>query len=78
MAFLKVVFYIVVVLWLLKNVIRFVFKTWVSSKIKEAQKASGPREPQRPEGEIYIKKDKSKKPKSDDLGDFVDYEEVKD
>jgi hypothetical protein len=84
---LKFVLYAILILFILRKVGGFLFRSWVSKAVEEQQKyaqqrdygQSRPNEERRNNGEIFISSDKSSKDaKSDKIGgDYVDYEEIK-
>lgn len=84
---MKFVFYTILVLFILRKVGGFLFRSWVSKAVEEQQKYTQQRaygQPNSPgekrnTGEIFISSDKSNKDvKSDKIGgDYVDYEEIK-
>ncbi|WP_231425408.1 MULTISPECIES: DUF4834 family protein [Pedobacter] len=84
MAFIKFIFIAILVLWIIRMLIRLILPMLFSNLAsKMQQQASGQGQQQqrrsKPEGAISIdymppKPDQSK---TDKLGDFVDYEEVK-
>lgn len=63
------VFYTVVVIWIVWRI----YNSFQSRKQYKQQAQSRPRE-----GEVTIESGQSPKNKSDDKGDYVDYEEIKD
>ena len=83
MSLLKFLFITILVLWLIRMLARlllpFLFQKMVSKVQKQAQERfAQAQRPAQPDGRIRVDfmPPKEKKP-SDNLGDFVDYEEVK-
>lgn len=84
---LKTLFYIIVVVWVIRKISAYFFRGWVNTTIKEQQARSqqyngqqqGNQQNRRREGEIFIsKKEEKGKAQSDKIGgDYVDYEEIK-
>ncbi|KQN34672.1 DUF4834 family protein [Pedobacter sp. MC2016-05] len=85
MAFIKFIFIAILVLWIIRMLIRLILPMLfnnLASKMQQQASGQGQQQQQRrskPEGAISIdymppKPDQSK---TDKLGDFVDYEEVK-
>lgn len=80
MALLRFIFIVILVLWILRLLIRLVMPLIFSNLAKKMQKqASGYNAPQKkPEGTISVDyMPPSNQGKTDKLGDFVEYEEVK-
>jgi hypothetical protein len=83
---LKFIIWTIIILWLLRQVAGFFFRSWFESAVKEQQKRTQEYYNQQSgynkkrEGEIsFINKTPSKESKSDKIGgDYVDFEEVKD
>lgn len=82
LGFVKFIIITIMVLWLIKSLIRLILPVLFSNLASKMQQQAGGQQPHKkskPEGTISIdyvppKPDQSK---TDKLGDFVDYEEVK-
>ena len=81
MEVLRFLFYLFLILWLLRIVVRIalplVLKRMLAKLQKRADQAQGGRSKQ-PEGSIHVDyvPPKGKKPKKDSAGEFVDFEEI--
>ena len=81
MEVLRFLFYLFLILWLLRIVVRIalplVLKRMLAKLQKRANQAQGGR-PKQPEGSIHVDyvPPKGKKPKKDSAGEFVDFEEI--
>ena len=71
----------IIVLWLLRLLVRMIFPAVIRNAFGNMQQqAQQQQRPRRPEGSIsidYLPKKEKKKVNADNLGEFVDYEEVK-
>lgn len=74
----------IIVLWVIRLLVRMIFPAVIRNAFNNMQnQAAGQQQqqrPRRPEGTIsidYMPKKEKKKGNADNLGDFVDYEEVK-
>ncbi|MFN0255099.1 DUF4834 family protein [Pedobacter ureilyticus] len=74
----------IIVLWVIRLLVRMIFPAVIRNAFNNMQnQATGQQQQQRarrPEGTIsidYMPKKEKKKGNADNLGDFVDYEEVK-
>lgn len=74
----------IIVLWVIRLLVRMIFPAVIRNAFNNMQnQAAGQQQqqrPHRPEGTIsidYMPKKEKKKGNADNLGDFVDYEEVK-
>jgi type II secretory pathway pseudopilin PulG len=84
---LKTIFYIIVVIWVIRKISAYFFRSWVENTVKEHQTKSqqyagqqqNAQQNRRREGEIFIsKKEEKGSTQSDKIGgDYVDYEEIK-
>ena len=83
---LKFIFYTIIILWLVRKIGGFFFKSWFQSAINEQQKRAQEQyghqngQKNKREGDIFFTNKKSnKESKSDKIGgEYVDYEEIKD
>ena len=81
MEVLRFLFYLFLILWLLRIVLRIalplVFKRMIAKLQKRAEQTQGSH-PKQPEGSIHVDyvPPKGKKPKKDSAGEFVDFEEI--
>jgi hypothetical protein len=84
---LKFIFYTIIILWILRRVGGFFFKSWIQSAMNEQQKRAQEQYngqqnqgQKKREGDIFFTNKKSnKESRSDKIGgEYVDYEEVKD
>lgn len=87
MALLKFLFITILILWLIRMIFRLIFPLIIKNLFSKLQ-SEGPQghsqtyqrqQPKKPEGSISIEymPPQPKSGKTDKLGDFVDYEEVK-
>lgn len=82
MGLLKFLFITIMVLWIIRILVRMIFPVVLKNAFGQMQNPAAGQQQQRsrrPEGTIsidYMPK-KEKKGNADNLGDFVDYEEVK-
>jgi len=74
----------IIILWVIRLLVRLIFPAVIRNAFgnmqQQAQQQQYQQRPNRPEGSIsidYMPKQEKKKGNSDNLGDFVDYEEVK-
>lgn len=78
---LKFLFITIIVLWVIRLLIRMIFPAVIKNAFGNMQQqAQQQQKPRRPEGTIsidYMPKKEKKKGNADNLGEFVDYEEVK-
>jgi len=81
MEVLRFLFYLFLILWLLRIILRaalpLVFKRMMAKLQKRAEEAQRGR-PKQPEGSIHVDyvPPKGKKPKKDSAGEFIDFEEI--
>jgi hypothetical protein len=79
MQLLKIILIIVIVYYVLKLSARYVlplFLKYILQKSQERYKEHY-QTPDRKKGEINVEYSPQKKPRSDDLGEYIDYEEIK-
>ena len=78
---LKFLFITIIVLWVIRLLIRMIFPAVIKNAFGNMQQqAQQQQKPRRPEGTIsidYMPKKEKKIGNADNLGEFVDYEEVK-
>lgn len=82
MGIVKFLIIAIIVLWVIRLLLRLIFPMVIKSAFSKMQnQAAGQQQrPSRPEGTIsidHMPKKEKKQGNSDNLGDFVDYEEVK-
>jgi len=84
MGVIKFLIIAIIVLWVIRLLMRMIFPAVIRNAFNNMQnQATGQQQqqrPRRPEGTIsidYMPKKEKKKGNADNLGDFVDYEEVK-
>ncbi len=81
MTFLKIILAIVVIYYLFYLIIKYLFPYLLRRHIRKThEKYYGNKENKKKKGEINIDyvPDKDKQKKDNDLGDYVDYEEIED
>jgi hypothetical protein len=83
MGLIRFIFITIFILWTVRLLLRLVFPMVLKSIFGKMQQSAGeqsaPQQRRRPEGSVHIDymPPTQKKGNSDNLGDFVDYEEVK-
>ena len=78
MAFLRTILIIIIVVYALKLIGRYVIPLLIKRQINKFQQENNRQNyQQKPEGEVTVEKDKTKDKKfNSDEGEYVDYEEV--
>mgnify|MGYP003403916276 CR=1 FL=1 len=84
MGLLKFLFITITILWLIKQLVRFILPIvilkWANKIQDQAAKSYQYEKAEKKDGKIrveYIPNTNQKKQRDDTLGDFIDYEEVK-
>ena len=79
MQFLRTILIIIIVYYLIKLAVRYLLPLWARYFIKktQAKMQNQYQEPQKKEGEISIDYAPKKKKSGDELGDYIDYEDIK-
>jgi flagellar biosynthesis/type III secretory pathway M-ring protein FliF/YscJ len=79
MQIIRTILIILIVYYLIKLAVRYLLPIWARYFIrkKQSQMNQQYQEPQKKEGEIHVESKPTKKKSADQLGDYVDYEEIK-